>query len=98
VDFDPQGVKDFLTLLLFRHVSVEIPVLLEYRAADFEQYLISEIFGGLDAYVELVRASEGNPRDFLSLLDQCLSRKWPDLETKSYFSTFKRRLAVTFPQ
>jgi len=55
-----------------------VPRLLEYDPAEFEQYLITHVFDGIDTYVELVRASEGNPRDFLSLLDQCLSSQRPD--------------------
>ena len=42
------------------------------RPTAFEDVLCERIFDGEDAYKELVRASEGNPRDFLRLLVNCL--------------------------
>jgi hypothetical protein len=67
-----QAVKDFLTLVLYKHAIAEDASLEKLGAIVFEEALCEIIFGNVDAYKDLVRASEGNPRDFLRLLFNCL--------------------------
>lgn len=70
-DIDQQGVKDFLTMVAYKHTCLELPALKEYSVTEFEDYLCSELFEKSSVYFELVRSSEGNPRDFLSVLSSC---------------------------
>lgn len=67
-DINQQNVKDFLTLVLYNHISPTFDK--HYTIVEVEKILIEEIFDSDETYLELVRASEGNPRDFLSLLVQ----------------------------
>ncbi len=68
-----QAMKDFLTLVAFNHICLEIPRLKTVRIDKFESFLCSQIFENDNAYHEIIRASEGNPRDFLSILSNCCS-------------------------
>ena len=73
-DFDEksqQSVKDFLTLVLYRHCAVLDPDIKAKDVAEFEKHICDHVFESPEAYLEIVRASEGNPRDFLSLLTVC---------------------------
>jgi hypothetical protein len=71
ITIDGQGVKDFLTHVAYRHVILKLPKMKNYTVKEFEDYLCEEIFANPVAYFEVVRASEGNPRDFLSILSAC---------------------------
>ena len=70
-DIDQQGVKGFLTMVAYKHTCLELPALKKYSVPEFEDYLCSELFENPSVYFELVRSSEGNPRDFLSVLSSC---------------------------
>jgi len=70
-DIDKQGVKDFLTFVAYKHLCLSISELEKHTAREFEDYLCKEVFESRDAYFELVRSSEGNPRDFLTMLSSC---------------------------
>ena len=72
-DIDGQAVKDFLTLIAYRHCAAHSDTVGKIALPDFEAALCSRIFETPAAYLEIVRASEGNPRDFLSLLSACCS-------------------------
>jgi hypothetical protein len=67
-DIDGQAVKDFLTLVAYKHSCAISPGIQQIDAVTFEKRLCSELYESPNAYLEIVRASEGNPRDFLSLL------------------------------
>lgn len=68
-----QGVNDFLTHVAYQHTCLELPALKAsiVNVKDFEHYLCNELFETPVVYSEAVRASEGNPRDFLSILSLC---------------------------
>jgi hypothetical protein len=66
-----QAVKDFLTLMLYKHVVAIEPQLAGLGVSAFEAVLCDKVFEGEAAYQELIRSSEGNPRDFLRLLGNC---------------------------
>lgn len=68
--FEAQGqaVKDFLTAVLYKHVVAIKPELGELTLWEFEKELCSKVFDGASPYQEIVRASEGNPRDFLRMI------------------------------
>lgn len=66
-----QGVKDFLTFVAYQHTCLELPVLKDYTVKEFEDYLCNELFESHAVYSEVVRSSEGNPRDFLIILSSC---------------------------
>jgi hypothetical protein len=69
---DWEGVKNFLTMVAYRHARKALPKLeQDFDVKEFEDYLCSEIFTDARAYFEVVRASEGNPRDFLKILALC---------------------------
>lgn len=73
-DLDQQSVKDFLTLMLYQHCcAIEIS-LKKKNIVQFEHFICEHLFADSDAYLEIVRASEGNPRDFLGLLASCSNR------------------------
>lgn len=71
--FEAQGqaVKDFLTTMLYKHVTALDRDLGKLSVAEFENVLCGKVFDGDAAYQELIRSSEGNPRDFLRLLANC---------------------------
>lgn len=70
-DIDRQRVKDFLTIVIYKHACQELPALKEYTVKQFEDYLCGELFQNQNAYFEVIRSSEGNPRDFLTILAGC---------------------------
>ena len=70
-DVDSQSVKDFLTTLLYKHMSSHSDAIQKLTVKELEDMLYTEIFDGQKVYEEVVRASEGNPRDFLSIMTQC---------------------------
>jgi hypothetical protein len=70
-DVAPQNVKDFLTKVAHKHCSAISDRVVKMEPAGFEAAICSDLFDGPAAYLEVVRASEGNPRDFLSLLASC---------------------------
>jgi hypothetical protein len=70
-DADNNGVQTFLTWVAYRHACEELHALRRVTAGEFQKYLCSEVFDGEAVYAEIVRASEGNPRDFLALLAAC---------------------------
>lgn len=72
--FEAQGqaVKDFLTTMLYKHVVALEQDLGKMSVIEFENLLCTKLFEGDEAYQELIRASEGNPRDFLRLLGNCV--------------------------
>lgn len=72
-DIDQQSVKDLLTYVLYRHCIALDPDVGKKTVAEFERFVCDHVFEKPDAYLEIVRASEGNPRDFLSLLAACCS-------------------------
>ena len=75
-DFDEksqQSIKDFLTFVLYRHCTVLDPEVKQKGVVEFERYVCDHVFENPEAYLEIVRAAEGNPRDFLSLLSACCS-------------------------
>jgi hypothetical protein len=69
-----QAVKDFLTAMLYKHLVALEPNLRDISLVDFENVLCGTVFDGDGAYQELIRSSEGNPRDFLRLLTSCCQR------------------------
>jgi len=72
-DIDKQGVKDFLTSVAYKHTCLELPEISDYTVREFENYITNELFEDPSVYFELIRASEGNPRDFLSIFSSCCS-------------------------
>ena len=80
-DINKQGVKDFLTFVAYKHSCLLIPELEKYNAREFEDYLCKEVFENREAYFELVRSSEGNPRDFLTMLSACCSNAKAEAKT-----------------
>jgi hypothetical protein len=70
-DVDKQASKDFLTLVAYRHVATELPAVNDLSMDQFEAYLTEELFETPGVYLEVVRAAEGNPRDFLAILSSC---------------------------
>jgi hypothetical protein len=70
-DTDGQAVKDFLTVIAYKHCAAISEQVAKTNLKDFELAMCRELFEGPEAYLEIVRASEGNPRDFLSLLASC---------------------------
>ncbi len=73
-DLDAQRVKDFLTLVAYKHAATALAWFADYTPAEFEAFLCESVFSRPEAYFEVVRASEGNPRDFLSMLLEACSR------------------------
>jgi hypothetical protein len=66
-----QGVKDFLTTVSYKHVGRKVSALTNHSTREYEEYLCRSIFEDEEAYFEVVRASEGNPRDYLNILSLC---------------------------
>lgn len=71
-DINQQEVKDFLVIVAYKHLCLELPQLKNNSIQEFEEYLCSELFESEQVFYEVVRASEGNPRDFLSVLLACI--------------------------
>ena len=74
-DIDSQAVKDFLTLVAYRHCAASSDTIAKLTPSGFERSMCSDLFDSPSAYLEIVRASEGNPRDFLGLLAACCSSR-----------------------
>jgi hypothetical protein len=70
-DLNPQRVTDILTLIAYKHICLEYTELERFPISEFADYISTEIFDDISTYREVVRASEGNPRDFLSILSVC---------------------------
>jgi hypothetical protein len=70
-DLNQQEVKDFLTMVAYKHICQSLPKLKGYSVNDFEDYLVNELFDNGTVYMEIIRASEGNVRDFLRILSSC---------------------------
>ena len=70
-DSAAQNVKDFLVLIAYKHAIAEKPNLASIKPHEFEKFLCELIFDGPKPLLEIVRASEGNPRDFLAILISC---------------------------
>jgi hypothetical protein len=70
-DIEWSSMKDFLIIIAYKHICHYLPILKNHSIQDFEEYLNNEIFEGKDAFREVIRASEGNPRDFLQILIAC---------------------------
>jgi hypothetical protein len=70
-DIDPVGVTAFLTQVALKHVGGDLPSVRAWSPETFQEFLCKEIFDRSDTYVQVVRASEGNPRDFLRMLSLC---------------------------
>jgi hypothetical protein len=69
-----EGVEAFLSHVAYNHVCLALPSLkASFHFADFKHYLGNELFETPAIYSEVMRASEGNPRDFLILLLACCS-------------------------
>jgi hypothetical protein len=66
-----QAVKDFLTTMLYKHLLPLEPDLGKMSVSEFENLLCTKLFDEDATYQELIRSSEGNPRDFLKLLGYC---------------------------
>ena len=74
-DVDSQAVKDFLTLIAYRHCAAFSDVVAKLSPSAFEKSMCVDLFDSRSAYLEIVRASEGNPRDFLGMLAACCSSR-----------------------
>src|SRR6266850_1687713 len=70
-DDDQDDVKDFLTLVLLRHLGLSMPSFGRFSPERLYSILSNEFFESEEVYLEAVRASEGNPRDFFKLLSLC---------------------------
>jgi hypothetical protein len=72
IDNDLRQSLLFHALLLKEHVGSTVEWVREMDYREFEQLLCSELFEGVEVFAELCRASAGVPRDFLSLLRECI--------------------------
>jgi len=82
-DLDRGAVRHFLIFILIKHLLEAIGRnLYNYSFEDSRQYLIGSVknifnslfvnvFESVNAFDYFVRASEGNPRDFLSMIGEC---------------------------
>jgi hypothetical protein len=81
-------VTSFFSQLLYNHLGIELGWNLDLSAEDKRRFVISQIFTQERSFVELVRAAEGNSRDFLCIF------------SRSYFDEFRRSsmsAAVSIP-
>lgn len=81
-DLNNDAVKDFLTLVAYKHIGQDLPAIEKTSLNDFEDYICNELFENEFAYYEVVRSSEGNPRDFLTILSTCAAVAKNDIESK----------------
>ena len=82
-DLDRRAVRHFLLYILIKHLLEEIAVSIysddfyhdgKYLIANVERIfdrLFGHIFESREAFDYFVRASEGNPRDFLAMVAEC---------------------------
>jgi hypothetical protein len=71
-------VTGFFSQLLYNHLGIELGWNLDLRAEEKGRFVISQIFTQERSFVELVRAAEGNSRDFLCIF------------SRAYFDEFRR--------
>lgn len=71
-------VTSFFGQLLYNHLGVELGWNLELSAEEKRRFVISQLFTQERSFVELVRAAEGNSRDFLCIF------------SRAYFDEFRR--------
>lgn len=108
-DIDHGAVKVYLTLIMLHHLIEEIfyklkeakPEISHLRMLnkDLYTFVVKSIFENEKTYDYIIKASEGNPRDFLSILSECCNSTGPsNLPIKpdtaiyssiNYFSTMK---------
>lgn len=72
---NPEASAEFFRELTFRHVKALYPATLPFGGA---QELQNEAFTQENAFLELVRASEGVPRDFINILQIAATKAGTD--------------------
>jgi len=80
-------VTTFFSQVLFNHLGIELSWELNKPSDEKYQHIITKIFTQERAFIELVRAAEGNARDFLCIF------------SRSYFDEFRqsRSQAIGIP-
>jgi hypothetical protein len=81
-DGDLSFVSAFLAEVVRKHASSDLGALRGWTSKQFQDYLCGSVFENAESYREMVRASEGNPRDFLATLTQCCATLAYDQEAR----------------
>src|SRR3989304_8032333 len=91
-----QRVINVLTIIAYKHLCLEMKELERVSVKNFANYVCNNLFEDSSTYREVVRASEGNPRDFLSILSSCCTIAKFDPKTKISLHTVKGAATAHF--